>query len=70
MVDIIMPVMNGREVAKMIQQDRPEMKVLYTSGYPEDVISQKGILEKGVVFIDKPYAPQALALKLRKVLDG
>lgn len=70
MTDIIMPEMNGQEVAKSIKQDRPEMKVLYTSGYPEDVISQQGILEEHVAFIDKPYAPQTLALKVRQVLDG
>ncbi|MBN1226807.1 MAG: PAS domain S-box protein, partial [Deltaproteobacteria bacterium] len=70
LTDIIMPVMNGREVANKIQQDRQEMKVLYTSGYPEDIISQQGIIEEDAAFIDKPYSPQTLALKVRQTLDG
>ena len=69
MTDIVMPTMNGREVAAKLQPRLPLMKVLYTSGYTEDVIAHHGVLEKGLSFIGKPYSPQALAKKVRQLLD-
>jgi hypothetical protein len=47
----------------------PEMKVLFTSGYTEDVISHHGVLAEGLSFIGKPYTPSALARKVREVID-
>jgi hypothetical protein len=48
----------------------PELKVLFSSGYNEDVIAHKGVIEEGLHFIGKPYTPAALSQKIRKVLDG
>ena len=69
LTDVVMPGMNGRELATQLALRNPEMKVLFTSGYTEDVISHHGVLAEGVSFIGKPYTPSALARKVREVLD-
>ena len=69
MSDVVMPGMNGRELAKRLLKLHPEMKVLFTSGYTENVIVHHGILEEKLNFIGKPYSIQALARKIREVLD-
>ena len=68
LTDVVMPGMNGRELAVRMAGIHPEMKVLYTSGYAENVIAHRGVIEKGLNFIGKPYAPHHLAKKLREVL--
>jgi two-component system cell cycle sensor histidine kinase/response regulator CckA len=67
--DVIMPNMGGRELAARLQAQRPEMRVLFTSGYPEDAIAVHGVLEEGINFLEKPYTPTALAARVREVLD-
>ncbi len=67
--DVIMPEMNGEELASRIAQIKPGIKVLFTSGYTEDVISPYGVLDEGIHFIGKPYKPQQLAEKIRELLD-
>lgn len=67
--DIVMPRMNGRELAQRMRNDRPDLKVLFTSGYSDDIISSHGLLDKGVHFIGKPYSRETLALKVRELLD-
>lgn len=69
MTDIIMPNMNGRQLAEKLHVDYPGLKVLYTSGYTENVIAHHGVLEEGVNFIGKPYTPQGLAKKVREVME-
>ena len=69
LTDVVMPGMNGSELATRLVLHNPEMKVLFTSGYTEDVISHHGVLAEGVSFIGKPYTPLALARKVREVLD-
>ena len=69
LTDVVMPGMNGSELAKHLVPHNPEMKVLFTSGYTEDVISHHGVLAEGVSFIGKPYTPLALARRVREVLD-
>jgi len=69
MTDVVMPGMNGKELAQTVQALRPEIKVLYASGYTENAIAHHGVLDEGIEFIGKPYAPQALAVKVRAVLD-
>jgi two-component system, cell cycle sensor histidine kinase and response regulator CckA len=68
MTDVVMPGMNGRELAERLLRIQPGMKVLFTSGYTENVIVHHGIVEDNLNFIGKPYSMQALALKIREVL--
>ena len=69
-LDVIMPKMNGKETYKKIIQMRPDIKVIFISGYNEDVIHKKGMLEVGLNFISKPVAPGQLLTKVREVLDA
>jgi two-component system, cell cycle sensor histidine kinase and response regulator CckA len=70
MTDVVMPGMNGRELAERLLRLRPGMKVLYSSGYTENVIVHHGIVDKDLNFIGKPYSLHGLAAKLREVLDA
>ena len=70
LTDIVMPHMNGRQLAETLRERHPELLVLFTSGYTEDVIAHHGVLDKGVNFIGKPYTPRSLAHKVREILDG
>lgn len=67
--DVIMPEMNGRELAKEISLIRPETKMLFISGYTADVISHHGGLEPGIHFLEKPFLASSLNKKVREVLD-
>ncbi len=69
LTDVIMPGMNGRELATQICRKRPEMKVLYMSGYTENHIGHNGTLERGVTLLQKPFTLPALQAKVREVLD-
>jgi PAS domain S-box-containing protein len=68
--DVIMPQMSGRELAERLTLMRPEMHVLYMSGYPDNTIVQHGVLEPGTAFLQKPFTINALELKVREILDG
>jgi len=70
MTDIVMPDINGRDLATELLSRRAGLRVLFTSGYTEHVILQQGALENGSNFISKPFAMQSLARKLREVLDS
>lgn len=67
--DIVMPGMSGRVLAERLRQARPEMKVLYTSGYTDDAILHHGVSEAGDHFIGKPFSLADLTRKVREVLD-
>lgn len=70
LTDIVMPGMNGRELAELFRELHPETRVLYTSGYTEDVILHHGIEQETVRFVGKPYTVQSLATKLRQVIGS
>ncbi len=69
LTDMVMPYMNGRELSNRLAKAYPVMKILFSSGYTENVIAHHGVLDDGVNFIGKPYSPQELAKKVRNVLD-
>lgn len=69
MTDVIMPKMNGRDLAKNLLPLRPGMKQLFMSGYTADIIASQGMLDAEVNFIQKPFAMKTLATKVREVLD-
>jgi DNA-binding NarL/FixJ family response regulator len=60
--------MNGRELSDRLKELRPETKVLFMSGYSENVIVHQGILKSGIAYIAKPMTPDALAAKVRETL--
>ncbi|MBI5904409.1 MAG: response regulator [Deltaproteobacteria bacterium] len=70
LTDVVMPGMNGSELASQLILLHPDMKVLFTSGYTENAIVHHGVLDEGVSFIWKPYTPSSLAWKIRGVLNG
>jgi two-component system cell cycle sensor histidine kinase/response regulator CckA len=67
--DVVMPHMNGRALVDAVKGFRPDVKVLYMSGYTDDVIVHHGVLEPGIALLQKPFTPAALARKVREVLD-
>ncbi|MCA1815455.1 MAG: PAS domain S-box protein [Acidobacteria bacterium] len=69
LTDVVMPQMSGSELAAHLSTTRPDMRVLYMSGYTDDAIVRHGVLQEGVAFIEKPFTADSLARKVRGVLD-
>ncbi len=69
LTDVVMPVMNGKELYDKVVAVRPEIKVCYVSGYTDDVIAHHGVLDDGVRFVQKPFSVESLTTKVRKALD-
>ena len=70
LTDIVMPYINGRQLAEIIKKERPDIKIIFMSGYTENVITQNGEFEKGVHYISKPITPITLIQKIRSVLQS
>ena len=68
--DVIMPGMNGRDLSKVIDSRHPGLRHIFTSGYTSDVMAARGMLEKGIHFIQKPFTIKRLAAKVREVLEA
>ena len=66
--DVVMPGMNGREMTERIRSVRPDMRVLFMSGYTADIVAQRGIVEEGMFYISKPLDTRHLNEKIRQVL--
>jgi len=69
LTDVVMPRMSGPELAARLTPTRPEMRVLYMSGYNEDAVLQEGVRAGGIEFINKPFTPNILLARIRAVLS-
>jgi PAS domain S-box-containing protein len=70
LTDVVMPKMSGRELVRRLTDKHPHLRVLYMSGYTDNVITSGGVLEPGLAFLQKPFTPASLASKVREVLDA
>ena len=68
--DLVMPEMNGKDLASVLSEMQPDLKLLYISGYTEEYIVEDGKLERGVNFLAKPYSGEKLAVTVRSILDA
>jgi FixJ family two-component response regulator len=68
--DVIMPEINGKELANRLGAVRQGLRCLFMSGYMADVIANHGVLEQGVLFLQKPFTMKSLAEKVREALQG
>jgi CheY-like chemotaxis protein len=69
LTDVVMPGLSGRQLAELARELRPDIKVLFTSGYNDDELVRRGVSDDPRTFLAKPYTPQALVAKVRSVLD-
>ena len=70
LTDVVMPQLSGRELALRLTALRPDLKVMYMTGYADESMEQEGLLEPGAVLLKKPFTPDTLAGKIREALDG
>jgi FixJ family two-component response regulator len=69
LTDVIMPNMSGPDLVRAVQATRPEIKVLFMSGYTNDAIGRQGVLDPGVHLLQKPFTTDALLASVRSALD-
>ncbi len=70
LTDVVLPRMDGREIAERVQELRPDVKVIFMSGFTNDSLSKHGVLSDDVVLLEKPFTPTALLTTVRRVLDS
>src|SRR5262249_8970191 len=70
LTDLVMPKLGGRQLAEQLLQNHPKMKVLYVSGYMDDAIIRQSLMMASTAFLQKPFSPEALAYKVRELLDS
>ena len=70
LTDVVLPGMNGRDLYEEVSRRFPDSRVLFMSGYTDDVVSHRGVLDEGIAFLQKPFSVQALSRKVRDVLDA
>ena len=69
LTDVVMPDMNGKELYSKLSKKCPDVKVLYMSGYTDNVIAHRGVLDEGIHFIQKPFSIQGLSIKIREAMN-
>jgi DNA-binding NtrC family response regulator len=70
LTDVVMPGASGPELTKALVERRPELKVIYMSGYTEETIVHHGVIKPGIAFLHKPFTSDALVQKIHEVLDS
>ena len=68
--DVVMPGMSGKAVVESLRRQRPGLRALFVSGYPQEVIARRGVLDGGIEFLAKPFTPAVLAARVRAILDA
>ena len=69
LTDVVMPGLSGGQLAEILTEERPGLRVLFMSGYTDDALGPHGVLRPGVNYLQKPFSPDLLAQKVREVLD-
>jgi two-component system, cell cycle sensor histidine kinase and response regulator CckA len=70
LTDLAMPELGGRELARRLRERRPELPIVFMTGYTDDIVSRRGLLGAGVPFLEKPLSPDTIVRKMREVLSG
>jgi two-component system cell cycle sensor histidine kinase/response regulator CckA len=70
LTDVVMPGLSGPDIASLLGERFPKLKVVYMSGFTDDMVFRHGVITAGVNFLQKPFTPASLTQKVRAILDG